>query len=788
LKISILKAKFKKLFTNPKKFFYDSHLLNKTSNFKEKNVIHNIDATFSKEMRSIADNFDARFSNNELYFLQNESKDKDFTAKINKIHECNKNKLKNKNYAITLVVLAHDNNYNLSRALSIIARQYQKDLQIIIIGETYKVEHDDFFKNKAINVIYLSITNKINAQNVHVLATYYAKGKYLTFIRSTDVIRASYCEKLISLAQQHDADMVLCKYVENGDILHTRNIEYATHIIKNLDFDEKNSTKYIECTLNHIYGKLFITQKFKNIISKNYSKELSGWLQLLHLVEYLHTYCDTIAITEEPLLKETPSELNYVSYSNFCYALKNGFVEVSQYLQDNLPKNLYNHIINNAIFYEIPRTLSKFANVPYDATKLGIIFSHIAFYLANCRTILQQDEMDELLLIYFEALYYGRWMASRKVHSIHTYFLKKQKIKPNGVCLHDTEGMEDLKIHLLPAIDKKYKVTHIKKGAFILYTQLENLVFSVICSRSTLVITSNWMHKYASAGKQVLHLWHGYGLMKKPIPPNNKKDYPSHYAVVSSESCREEYAKMFNISAENTFAYGSIQTDAYFNHKKTNQAYKIAYKEFPDLINKKICFFAPTFRRFSLDVMPTYYSNWNFDEIDKALSAKNTVIVYKLHHTLKNLFNNKGILNYDLRDSSKMCLRETSIEDIFNWICACDVFISDYSSAMFLALLLDKPLVFYTPDLDEYLTSGNGTLIDYKNDVPGPIVKSNSIEELMEAIEIAPTFVDTAKYKQFKEKQMGACDGNVIKRIKNLIEDMSKNNEIRAQHYTKELS
>ena len=59
-----------------------------------------------------------------------------------------------------------------------------------------------------------------------------------------------------------------------------------------------------------------------------------------------------------------------------------------------------------------------------------------------------------------------------------------------------------------------------------------------------------------------------------------------------------------------------------------------------------------------------------------------------------------------------------------------DLMITDYSSIFFDYLVTNKPIVFYTPDLDEYQSS-RGMYIANR-DLPGPVV--HHIEDVITAI------------------------------------------------------
>ncbi|WP_405798865.1 CDP-glycerol glycerophosphotransferase family protein [Streptomyces sp. NBC_01506] len=56
-------------------------------------------------------------------------------------------------------------------------------------------------------------------------------------------------------------------------------------------------------------------------------------------------------------------------------------------------------------------------------------------------------------------------------------------------------------------------------------------------------------------------------------------------------------------------------------------------------------------------------------------------------------------------------------------LCLADVLITDYSSIMFDYALLDRPMVFFAPDLDAYVAS-RGSYFDLRAQAPGPVVET----------------------------------------------------------------
>ena len=101
-----------------------------------------------------------------------------------------------------------------------------------------------------------------------------------------------------------------------------------------------------------------------------------------------------------------------------------------------------------------------------------------------------------------------------------------------------------------------------------------------------------------------------------------------------------------------------------------------------------------------------------------------------------------------------------------------DYVISDYSSIIYEAGIMNKSLIFYAFDLDKYKDSRD-FFIDYNKEVPGPIVKNK--KELK-------SFLDNPDYSKYKNRNM------ISKYVDLTIDNYSKNmvNEIKKVLYENE--
>ena len=97
-----------------------------------------------------------------------------------------------------------------------------------------------------------------------------------------------------------------------------------------------------------------------------------------------------------------------------------------------------------------------------------------------------------------------------------------------------------------------------------------------------------------------------------------------------------------------------------------------------------------------------------------------------------------------------------------------DIMITDYSSVVFEYALFERPMAFFTYDLDEYIDE-RGLYYDFDEVTPGPLCTTN--EELIDYIINIDTRFNKQEVIDFKEKFMSSCDGHSTERIWALVEE-----------------
>ena len=98
--------------------------------------------------------------------------------------------------------------------------------------------------------------------------------------------------------------------------------------------------------------------------------------------------------------------------------------------------------------------------------------------------------------------------------------------------------------------------------------------------------------------------------------------------------------------------------------------------------------------------------------------------------------------------------------DINDLLLVTDILITDYSSVIFDYVFVDKPIIYFTYDLESYVQNGRGLYFPFEEYVYGEVTKTS--DELLEAIKKGS--MEEEKRKVFKGKFVGACDGTSTKK------------------------
>ena len=180
--------------------------------------------------------------------------------------------------------------------------------------------------------------------------------------------------------------------------------------------------------------------------------------------------------------------------------------------------------------------------------------------------------------------------------------------------------------------------------------------------------------------------------------------------------------------------------------------------------DKKIILYAPTWRenQFYNKNAFKFTTEMDFDEMYDQLSD-DYILIVKFHYLVKE--------NIDWNKYNDFIIECDADWDIQELYLISDILITDYSSVMFDYAILNRPMIFYAFDLDDYKNNLRDFYFDMVEEVPGPIFKTN--EEMIGYIKnFNREDYDNEygeKYKLFNEKFNQFDDGNASKKVIELI-------------------
>ncbi|UHH07974.1 CDP-glycerol glycerophosphotransferase family protein [Bacillus subtilis] len=224
----------------------------------------------------------------------------------------------------------------------------------------------------------------------------------------------------------------------------------------------------------------------------------------------------------------------------------------------------------------------------------------------------------------------------------------------------------------------------------------------------------------------LVQLWHAVGAFKTfgysriglpggPSPHSkNHRNYTK--VIVSSENIRKHYAEGFGVDIENVIATGVPRTDFFFDEAKKAFVKERLYTEYPFLKDKKVILFAPTFRGNGQQSAHYPFEVLDFDRLYRELKDE-YIFLFKIHPFVRNDAN----IPYQYSD---FFYDFSSFREINELLLVTDILITDYSSVCFEYALLNKPMIFFSYDVDDYIRKRD-FYYDYFDFIPGPLAKTS---------------------------------------------------------------
>lgn len=255
---------------------------------------------------------------------------------------------------------------------------------------------------------------------------------------------------------------------------------------------------------------------------------------------------------------------------------------------------------------------------------------------------------------------------------------------------------------------------------------------------------------------KILQIWHASGAVKKfgyqalDTEEGKSKEIAElmcmhknyDYVIAPSEVTKNIFSEAFNIEKEKIAKLGLPRLQ-YITDKKYDKSEEI-YREHPELKDKKVILYVPTFRK------------------GKSIDLTE-------------------ILNYSLKDEYKLIIKLHPLEDTvvpeeytvdskyttYDLIKIADYIITDYSILSVEASVLEKPVFLYLYDLEEY-NKTRGLNIDLAQELK--TFTSKSFNDIMGKIQSKN--YDIEEIKRYRNKYIEIEPNNTIKELVDLIVEL----------------
>lgn len=240
-----------------------------------------------------------------------------------------------------------------------------------------------------------------------------------------------------------------------------------------------------------------------------------------------------------------------------------------------------------------------------------------------------------------------------------------------------------------------------------------------------------------------LNTWHGtpLKLVGNSVKGRNDFDFSSvNIFCTAGEYEKEIYKKDFNVKNENLFSTGLPRNDELYHSK---DSHILKYKKMLKLpIDKKIILYAPTWRD-SDDNGKSYSINppINFSYWKEKLQDEYVLLLRTHAYTNKVL---KVEFDNFFRDF-------TSYPDINKLLIVSDILVSDYSATIFDYSILEKPIICFGYDYDEY-KKNRGLYLNLDEELPSGVIRTQ--EKVLEKILNLNYEIECKKTAELKRKYL----------------------------------
>lgn len=296
-------------------------------------------------------------------------------------------------------------------------------------------------------------------------------------------------------------------------------------------------------------------------------------------------------------------------------------------------------------------------------------------------------------------------------------------------------------------------------------------IWEILRSHTTVIDhtpTNPWV-KLSFLLSKTIQLWHGIPL--KHLSPSINGDGIIYDIVVSTSDYVTENAFEKVFHTKHFIASGYPRNDLFLRTDTFNHQNILVDHSILDYVQKstnKLIVYMPTYRENGFEQNPL-----NFDELNLFGKQNNLLFIIKLHPFISlGQFQSLSLEKYQYNsDHNENVILYPETNDIYPLLKCSHLLITDYSSVYFDYLLVNKPILFFVYDQQEYLSCRGDFMLDFDLNTPGQKCR-NMVELYASILEELEYDKYSFQREKLKEKLYTFHDSNASSRICQRIEDL----------------
>lgn len=260
----------------------------------------------------------------------------------------------------------------------------------------------------------------------------------------------------------------------------------------------------------------------------------------------------------------------------------------------------------------------------------------------------------------------------------------------------------------------------------------------------------------------LINLWHGISVKKIGLMTYHsqeklarKAEEFSAFKMVPSTSplTQKCFMEAFGKTASETPVLGEPRNDFLIENKvKRNTEFLNFYLDVEASSYRKVIGYLPTWRDYGC-----WDDGIDYTQLNHRMALKNDLLIIKPHPKDTTFDHLEAMSNI------KVVRSKDGWQDAYEILIALDVLITDYSSLAYEYILLERPVILYTPDYERF-SEDREFWIDYEEIAPAN--KISTFAELQAEIEVATERAELSpRYQKSLEKLHTIRDGSSCEKI-----------------------